>query len=375
MLLENPIGWCDATGNLVIGCDKVSPGCAHCYAENDTPARVLRAGKWPGYEGQKIETWGPKGQRIPVQSFEEKVRRLNHLCICDTCHHTAPIASLSASGGEGRGEVGLYSACPTRFCPGPLRRIRFFPNSNSDWLDDRWSVEDLRRLLRLLHECRNIDWLLLTKRPENFHARMEAAWAKCDLEDPAKFFALHWSNAADQMARGKAYRVEEGQWTDYRHVWFGVSVENQQCADARIPHCAGMPAGVRWLSCEPLLESINLFTDAQDPPRPETAPAIDWVVVGGESSQPKRPARRCNITAIREIVDLCRFIPIPVYVKQLGSVPCWDIVGGLGQFASHVTFTRDAQVDLIHLRDRAGADLSEWPLDLRVRQFPQLSTP
>ena len=77
MKLESNIGWTDQTTNCVTGCDRISPGCRNCYAADGTRARVLRS--------QGKETWGPKGERVPV-NFEPVFRRLNKLCVCDFCH-------------------------------------------------------------------------------------------------------------------------------------------------------------------------------------------------------------------------------------------------------------------------------------------------
>lgn len=93
MKIENNISWTDATGNAGIGCR----GCelaTDCYAMFDTPARVLRAGRWPGYEGQRIETFGKGRTFVPTKKGLSDLRRLNKLCVCDRCHTTFPIAML-----------------------------------------------------------------------------------------------------------------------------------------------------------------------------------------------------------------------------------------------------------------------------------------
>ena len=87
---------------------------------------------------------------------------------------------------------------------------------------------------------------------------------------------------------------------------------------------------------------------------------LDWVIVGGESG-PK--ARNCFVRWIRSIRDQCKAASVPCFVKQLGSHPI-DYSGTLGK-----------DVDLSRFRtffkDRKGGDPSEWPPDLRVREYPE----
>lgn len=131
------------------------------------------------------------------------------------------------------------------------------------------------------------------------------------------------------------------------NVWLGVSVENQSAADDRIPHLLATPAAVRFLSCEPLLSGVDIrrwlpwhLTDKIELPAVGGSP-IDWVIVGGESGPGARP---CDVAWIRSIVQQCQTARVPVFVKQLGSKA--------------------------GLRGSKGGDPSEWPEDLRVREFP-----
>lgn len=111
------------------------------------------------------------------------------------------------------------------------------------------------------------------------------------------------------------------------NVWLGVTVENQSCANKRIPLLRDTPAALRFLSVEPLLEAITLDLDG-----------IDWVIVGAESG----PARRtCRHAWVREVVRHCRHSGVPVFVKQLENNGC-----------------------IQH-------DPLAWPEDLRVREYPR----
>ncbi|GDY23063.1 hypothetical protein LBMAG56_44100 [Verrucomicrobiota bacterium] len=324
--LTHPIGWCDDTGNMVVGCSKVSPGCLHCYAAVDTPARVLRAGKWPGAGGRKVETWGPAAERWPVQSLVAKVKRLRKLCICDRCGETWPVDALNTRFGN----------C---LCCGPLRRIRLFADSNSDWLDDRWPAETLGDLAEIVRNHPTIDFLLLTKRPEKFRDRLLTVVDKCV---ESRMAAYHLMSPNSRFPA--------------QNLWLGVSVEDQTRALERIPKLLEMPAAVRFLSCEPLLGPVDLAqVCGPGADRAGTLPGIDWVIVGGESGDGARP---CRVEWIQDIVRQCARAGVPCYVKQLG-------VNSTNEHTDPPWFPADGK----------GADMNEWPDDLRVRQFPKRETP
>lgn len=280
MKITNSIGWCDDTTNAVTGCDKVSPGCKNCYAQVGTRARVLRS--------QGIETWGPKGVRHPVAQFAEKLRSLNKKCVCDRCHTAAPIENLGQNCGCYYIGDGVYP----RF-----RRIRLFADSNSDWLDERWPIEVFANFLKEIHDAPNVDMLLLTKRLENFWERLSAAVNNLPSEGDVKmrgFYRWIMSWATGTLMGPPA------------NVWLGVSVENQAMADLRIPQLRDIPAAVRFLSCEPLLEAIDIT-------RQTNPNAFDWVIVGGESGKDRRD---CGVEAIVNVAEQCLAAAVPVYVKQ-----------------------------------------------------------
>lgn len=128
-------------------------------------------------------------------------------------------------------------------------------------------------------------------------------------------------------------------WRKPHHCWFGVSVENQKRADERIPVLLETSASIRFLSVEPLLEPVDL--------RLTRSRGIDWVIVGGESGS-RSKARPCDLDWIRDIMHQCELARVPVFVKQVGRNP----VGASG------------------IRDPKGEDPTEWPLDLRLRQYP-----
>lgn len=272
------IEWTDYTWSPWEGCTKISPGCVNCYAET----RNHRFG---------MDNWG-KG----------KPRRL-------TVDWKKPLRW-----------DGLIAVRKENFAQ---QNLRVFP-SLCDWLDDEVPIQWLSDFMGLMLATPNLDWLLLTKRPENFFRVQHCL----DDERAAMWF-------------------KEG--SPPRNIWIGVSVEDQQRADERIPGLLKIPAAVRFLSVEPLLGPVQLEALRINTLMPG-APGIDWVIIGGESGAGARP---CNIEWLRLCIRQCRAAGVPVFVKQLGSNP----VSNRGP-------------QRIKLRHNKGGDPFEWPEDLQVREFP-----
>lgn len=204
----------------------------------------------------------------------------------------------------------------------------FFIKEADPWRGEAWDI---------IRSCENLIFQVLTKR----HGRI----AKCLPDD----------------------------WADgYDNVWLGVSGEDHDWAMRRVRAAAQVPAAVRYLSYEPALGPVDwdrLF-DIEDPLTGGSA--IDWVIIGGESGH---NARTFNIAWARLAVEACQRRGVAAFVKQLGRRPVEvdvsveQLVGGDGRVVVDV----DAPVvpgRVVQLRDRKGGDWGEWPVDLRVRQWP-----
>lgn len=164
------------------------------------------------------------------------------------------------------------------------------------------------------------------------------------------------------------------------NVWLGVPVEDQTTADERIPPLLQTPAAVRVVSAEPLLGPVDFrawteptcarceargwvpvdgggtacpacFAEKGGSPGPLPS-RLDQIIVGGESGPDARP---CDTGWIRSTVWQCKLAGVACFVKQLGAQPR-AIVG--------------ESVRVYHFRDRKGADMTEWPEDIRVRELP-----
>lgn len=268
------IEWCDHTFNPWEGCTKVSAGCANCYAE----ARNRRFG------GGVSKNWGPGAPRRRTSEENWKL---------------PPKWNRRARWNERDAE-----ACG-REIP---RRPRVFCASLADWLDPEVPTEWLFDLLDLIRQTPQLDWLLLTKRPELWEERMIAVRCNLGAERDDEGYSL------------LTYLWVESWLCDSRpppNVWVGTSAENQEAADERIPPLLGIPARVRFLSCEPLIGAVDL---AIGDPIHRTAKSyhseIHWVIAGGESGKNARPMHPDWACSLR---DQCREADVPFFFKQWGE--------------------------------------------------------
>jgi protein gp37 len=230
MAQNSSIEWTDHTFNPWWGCSKVSPACLHCYAET-----------WAKRVGQKVWGVGSPRRLFGTSHWEEPVRW---------------DAEAEASG---------------------IRR-RVFCASMADVFESRSELTDEReKLWTLVEATPSLDWLLLTKRPQNI------------------FRFAPWSN----------------EWPN--NVWVGTTVENQHWAEIRLPQLLAVPAERRFLSCEPLLGPLDLRPWTSN--RAKNLYPIDWVIAGGESG----PKARAMLPGwARDLRDQCRSAEIPFHFKQWG---------------------------------------------------------
>jgi protein gp37 len=220
------IEWADHTFNPWWGCVRVSDACKNCYAE-----------AWAKRVGQQL--WGPRSRR---RFFGDA--------------HWAQPARWNAEAAR----LGV--------------RRRVFCASMADVFEDRAELDPWReRLWATIESTPNLDWLLLTKRPELASAR--APWRSA------------WPG----------------------NVWAGATVESARWARLRIPQLEAVPATVRFLSCEPLLGRLDLSPWLE-------GGALGWVIAGGESGPGARPADPAWVRSLR---DACVRAEVAFHFKQWGE--------------------------------------------------------
>lgn len=241
MAENSNIEWTDHTFNPWIGCSKVSPGCAHCYAE------TLMANRY----GRVV--WGDKGTR--VRTADANWRK--------------PLAWDRAAAEAGR--PALVFTC-----------------SLADFFEDRLELFAWRReAFDLMEQCRNLIWLVLTKRVDRVIETM-----KIDARGGLRWFE------------------------DNPHVAIGTSIEDRKRERLRLPRLVQIPCELKFLSVEPLLGRVDLTGFLQD---------IDWCIVGGESGPNARPMHPDWVRLLR---DQCIAADVPFFFKQWGE---WAPTGDGGQ--------------------------------------------
>lgn len=265
---DSKIAWTHHTFNPWIGCSRVSAGCVHCYAETLNN----RWGK---------ANWGPQAERAKTSAAYWK----------------QPLAWAREAYKTGK-------------------KARVFCASMADVGEDRPELIPWRAELAALITAtgQNLDWLLLTKRPENLQ----------------RLFRPYWGNSA-------------WPW----EVWAGTSVEDQNAADKRIPELIKVPAKVRFLSVEPMIGPIDLSSPnikyeewniGESFNGPDDMEGIHWVIVGGESGPGFRPM---EIAWAQNIRAQCGEAHVAFFMKQLGGHP-----------------------DKRHT-------MSEFPKDLQIQEWPK----
>ena len=225
--------------------------------------------------------------------------------------------------------------------------------------NDAVYLNDVRaRLFAAIDATPNLDWLLLTKRPENIRRMIPIKHGRHDA-------------IKDGRANVEAWRRE--------NVWLGTSIACQEDADRNVPEllkCRDLAAKL-FLSIEPLVGPVDIsrwlgpqsegqWMNVVECGHRSSEYGINWVIVGGESGTNARP---CDVAWIRSIVKQCRAAGVPVFVKQLGAVPeCRCDEGGWQRAADGTC--NDNSCRRVKLLDPKGGDPAEWTEDLRVREVP-----
>ncbi len=132
-----------------------------------------------------------------------------------------------------------------------------------------------------------------------------------------------------------------------QNLWLGVTAENQEMADERIPVLLKIPVAKRFVSVEPMLGSVKIWerlpNGAMLCPGPiANGRGLDWIICGGESGP---GARLCQNNWVSSLVTQCKSAGVPVFVKQLH----------------------------LNAKPKAIKDITQFPPDLRVREIPNVS--
>lgn len=305
---RSAIEWTDATWNPIRArspqtgktgwhCEHASEGCRNCYAERLNMKRGTSGGTRFAYKP-------------------------GHLA-------------------SGAVEVFLDDA--TLFKPLRWRKGRtIFVCSMTDLFADFVSDEWLDKIFAVIMLCPQHRFLVLTKRADRMRAYVTRWYQRRFTEGPRGGEGLLGVTDAmltaapeiDVQANARAAAPYQ------RNLWLGVSVEDQEMANKRLPHLLETPAAVRFLSCEPLLGALDLtwieFGNARGGKECWDAldlhglsegatgcrAVIDWVICGGESGKDARPMHPRWARSLR---DQCASADVPFFFKQWGE---WGPDGG-----------------------------------------------
>ena len=343
MSATTAIEWTDRTWNPVTGCRKVSPGCKHCYAEGV----ALRF-----WHHQYVHT--VERGFIPVKAYAADALTGTLRKFTDVMTH----------------EDRLLEPLSWK------KPARVFVNSMSDLFHEDVPDAFIDQVFAVMARAKRHTFQVLTKRADRMRAYVAHAdvrWrVACEEE------RLNWAeDVADDVDMSD---VDLEHWP-LPNVWLGVSVEDQKRANERIPLLLQTPAAVRFISAEPLLGPLDLEdlvmpgdewhvdalacdVDVRDD-EPFEGAILNWVIVGGESGHGARP---CDVAWVRAIVRQCQAAAVPVFVKQLGANPIWRL--GNGQQANSGAVPAESR-RCAGMVNAKGGEPSEWPEDLRVREFPR----
>lgn len=267
MSKNSSIEWTHHTFNAWWGCIRVSPACQHCYAESFSK----RVGE---------DVWG---KDAPRRFFGEE-------------YWSNPIQWNAKASKKGE-------------------RHRVFCASMSDVFEERDDLDPWReKLWKLIEKTPMLDWLLLTKRPENIGKMVP------------------WTT----------------DWPE--NVWLGTTVETQKYADERLPHLLKHRAKVRFLSCEPMLGPVNLKKWIK-PNKKTGLQGIDWVIAGGESGPGSRPM---NPNWVRQLRDHAQSAGVPYLYKQWGQ---WAPKDHLAPGITGTSTLVDG-IEMVRLKSKKNVDRS-----------------
>jgi protein gp37 len=267
MSVGTSIEWTESTWNPNTGCDRVSPGCDHCYA-------LSLSGRLKAMGQPKYQTDGDP-----------------------------------RTSGPGFGVAMHWDVVDQ---PLSWRRPQtVFVNSMSDLAHPRVTDEFIAAVFAVMGLADRHRYQILTKRPRRFRSLLQKS----------EFRSLVVQAMAERGGDlGFVEAVHEGDpavWP-LRSVWLGASAEDDVRARERLPLLADTPAAVRFISAEPLLEDITegLHHSHPDDESGPVLASMDWVIVGGESGPDHRPM---EIDWVRGIRDTCLRLDVPFFFKQWGG--------------------------------------------------------
>lgn len=257
MAENSKIEWTHHTANLWWGCTRVHQGCDNCYAA--TLSNRWGKDLWDNNRRQYIKsTWGK------FQKWNEAAKAAGEF-------HRVFVGSMMDI---------FEKSMPVINADGTPMMLPIEPKEQSA----QWETHDLRDhfFRSIVPKYPNLMFLLLTKRPSNINK----------------------------------YIPEEWRTNPPRNVMYGASVVDQASAENVASHFNHIN-GHKFLSIEPLLESVDLMPFVSDYFGDDPIAKIDWAIVGGESGAKKRPFKA---DWARDVREWCYDFGVPFFMKQMDKV-------------------------------------------------------
>jgi len=302
MAEKSHIEWTDATWNPITGCSVVKRGCKNCYAMK------LAGGRLKNIPSRKGLTQPSKNG--PVWTGEV---RFNEQWLDQPLRWKKPRRIFVCAHGD-----------------------LFHENVPDEWIDQVFAV---------MSSCPQHTFQILTKRPRRMYKYMMSQGREFLIgHEMGKIYYERFDGNRVPKSLEEARKNPDQLGWPLSNVWLGVSVEDQETANERIPYLLDTPAAVRWTSAEPLLDELDLenldlnaFMAADAVPRAytdyhrihldalrgnikpvdhESLSGLDWVVVGGESGPGWRPF---NPDWARKLRDQCASAGVAFFMKQMGG--------------------------------------------------------
>ncbi len=268
--MSTKINWTDESWNIIIGCEKISPGCKNCYAE-----KMAYRLAWM--------------ERLKLHKFKD----LNYPNVID-------FVTKKWNGKTHFAESQLEK-------PLKWKKPRMiFVCSMGDLFHESVPFEWIDKVFEVIEKCPQHTFQVLTKRPEIMYK----------------------------------YMVRYGIGAMPDNIWLGVTAENQEQANKRIPILLQIPAKVRFVSIEPMLDVIDLECFPETGCPSDSIDNLGWVICGGESGHHARPM---HPDWVRSLKEQCESADVPFFFKQ-GSENNWPNF----------------------------KDFDSFPEDLQIRQMPNL---
>lgn len=296
---KTAIQWSDATWNPTTGCDRVSPGCANCYALTLAPRLQAMAQK-RGPTDPYMRDGDPKtsGPGFGLMMHPNKLDQ------------------------------------PLRW----KRPRRIFVNSMSDLFHPEVTDEFLDQVFGVMAMAPQHTFQVLTKRPERMREYLSSRVIPSEGLTRMEMVMV----AMDQMVSGGDLSGPLADMSRFAwplpNVWLGTSVENARWR-TRIDELREVPAAVRFLSCEPLLGPLVVDLQRFDGGLDLTG--IDWVIIGGESGPGARPMEEFWV---RDIIWIARKWGAAPFVKQMGDFWSREHLGHGGHAGDINEFPEDLRV-------------------------------